>query len=283
LLAQAAVFGLYAIGLLAVPGRASAFWPWPVDDFHARLYSVAFLTPALGALLLARAAAWDEVLTLGLTQVVGGLLSILGLVIIHAGGSPVDWAAPGTWLWIGMFAVLELAGIGLVQATRRLPRLTSRFNEAGSVMSSRYFALLVGASFTAAGLAGFLPIFTPPPPAGAPHLALSLSYGYLLGLFPVNALHSLFHLTIGILGVVAYRNTATARFYSRGFAVTLAALTVMGVVPFLDTTLGLAPLFGHDVWLHGVEAVAASYVGFVMPGEPEMRAAATGQAQASGA
>jgi hypothetical protein len=39
----------------------------------------------------------------------------------------------------------------------------------------------------------------------------------------------------------------------------------MGLLPQLDVTFGLAPLFGHDVWLHGVEAVAAGYIGFVMP------------------
>ena len=44
----------------------------------------------------------------------------------------------------------------------------------------------------------------------------------------------------------------------------LAGLTLMGLLPGLDTLFGLAPLFGHDVWLHGVEALAAGYVGWVM-------------------
>ena len=34
--------------------------------------------------------------------------------------------------------------------------------------------------------------------------------------------------------------------------------------PGLDTLFGLAPLFSHDVWLHGIEALAAAYVGWVM-------------------
>jgi hypothetical protein len=39
----------------------------------------------------------------------------------------------------------------------------------------------------------------------------------------------------------------------------------MGLLPTLNVAFGLAPLFGHDVWLHGVEAVAAGYIGFVQP------------------
>jgi hypothetical protein len=38
----------------------------------------------------------------------------------------------------------------------------------------------------------------------------------------------------------------------------------MGLIPGPDILFGLAPLFSHDVWLHGVEALAAGYVGFVM-------------------
>ena len=49
----------------------------------------------------------------------------------------------------------------------------------------------------------------------------------------------------------------------RAFAVSLALLTVMGLLPGFNVVFGLAPLFGHDVWLHGVEAVAAGYIGFV--------------------
>jgi hypothetical protein len=33
-------------------------------------------------------------------------------------------------------------------------------------------------------------------------------------------------------------------------AVVYGILTVMGLIPALDTTFGLIPLYGHDVWLH---------------------------------
>jgi hypothetical protein len=89
-----------------------------VDDFHARLYSVAFITPALGAFLLARAVAREEALTLGLTQLGGSVLAIVGLIVVDASVGRVPWDASGTWAWLGMFAALLLLGPGLVWGAR---------------------------------------------------------------------------------------------------------------------------------------------------------------------
>jgi hypothetical protein len=36
------------------PWVVSSFWPWRLDAFHAQLYSVTFLTPAVGAWVLLR-------------------------------------------------------------------------------------------------------------------------------------------------------------------------------------------------------------------------------------
>lgn len=62
------LLGLYGIGLLIAPESFSNFWPWPIDDFHGRMYSVLYITPALGALLLFGAAASIELLAAGLTE-----------------------------------------------------------------------------------------------------------------------------------------------------------------------------------------------------------------------
>lgn len=127
---------------------------------------------------------------------------------------------------------------------------------------TRYFALIVGIAFTLAGIAGFLPFFTPHPPDDAPHLLLETGYGLLLGLFPVNILHNLFHFTVGLMGLLAFRTYPSALQYSRFLGVTLAVFTLMGTIPPLRTGLGLFPLYGHDVWLHGLEAVIGLYLGF---------------------
>jgi hypothetical protein len=114
LLAQAALYGLYGVGLFLAPTIFGAFWPWPIDAFHGSLYSSVFISGALGSLMLARVAARIEFLTLGLSQVVLGFFAILGLFIVEAQVHRVDWAMPGVFLWLAMFGLLLLVGGGLV-------------------------------------------------------------------------------------------------------------------------------------------------------------------------
>ncbi|HEY3475224.1 MAG TPA: DUF4383 domain-containing protein [Anaerolineales bacterium] len=130
---------------------------------------------------------------------------------------------------------------------------------------TRYFALIVGVAFTMAGIAGFLPFFTPHSSPDAPHLLMNTSYGLLLGLFPVNIIHNLFHFAWGVTGMLASRTYPSALKFSRYFGVTLAVLTVMGMLPSFRTGFGLMPLYGHDIWLHGFEAVIGVYLGFYAP------------------
>lgn len=119
LLAPVAVLGLYGLGLLVAPETFTSFWPWSIDAFHGRMYSVAYLTPALGSVLLWRAAAPVESLTMGLTQATGGFVPMIGLVIVDGNvGGKVDWSASGTWLWLASFAILFLTGLGLIWQSR---------------------------------------------------------------------------------------------------------------------------------------------------------------------
>lgn len=128
-------------------------------------------------------------------------------------------------------------------------------------MDTRYFALITGIVYAAAGILGFVPEALRPA-TGGPPIAVDSFYGYLLGLFPVNILHNLVHLGIGVWGIAAYGTFVAARTYAASLAVIYAALTVMGLIPGLDTVFGLVPLFGHDVWLHGLTAIIAAYFGF---------------------
>ncbi len=112
------LLGFYGIGLLIAPDKFSSFWPWPIDDFHGRVYSVLYITPATGALLLFGAAASIELLTMGLTQFVGAGIAIVGLVIIDNQVDKIDWSASGTWLWIGSFVIILLTGAGLIWQSR---------------------------------------------------------------------------------------------------------------------------------------------------------------------
>jgi hypothetical protein len=121
----------------------------------------------------------------------------------------------------------------------------------------------MGVLFVLAGVGGFAPMVTAPAPIEALPLQITASYGYLLGLFPVNAIHNLLHLAFGGLGLAAARSAAGARRYARSLAVVLGLLTLMGLAPPASTAWGHMPLFGHDIWLHALEALAAAYLGFV--------------------
>ena len=136
---------------------------------------------------------------------------------------------------------------------------------------TRYFALVVGVAFILAGIAGFLPFFTPHAPPEAPHLIVGTSYGLLLGLFPVNIIHNLFHFGVGVMGVLAFRSYPSALQFTRFLGVALGALTVMGLIPPLSTGFGLWPLYGHDIWLHGLEAVIGVYLGFFASQKNQMQ------------
>ena len=106
LLTQAAVLGVYGLGLLAAPGFFSDFWPWPIDDFHGRVYSSIFLVASAGTLVVSGVATRIELVTVGLTQAVFSFFAIAGLIIVDQSLNRVDWSATGTWFWVGAFAVL---------------------------------------------------------------------------------------------------------------------------------------------------------------------------------
>jgi hypothetical protein len=127
------------------------------------------------------------------------------------------------------------------------------------------FAKVMGWLFLVVGIFGFIPGFVQDPYPGAPEMAVHTGYGYLFGLFPVNVLHNLVHIGIGLWGLGAAGAFDSARQFSRGLAIFYGALAVMGLIPWLNTTFGLIPIFGHDIWLHAVTAALAAYFGFGQP------------------
>ena len=130
-------------------------------------------------------------------------------------------------------------------------------------MSIRYFALIYGIVFLIIGIAGFIPGFLAPYDPLAPGLAVDAGAGHLFGLFPVNVLHNLVHVIFGLWGVAVWRSVGGSRNYARVVAVVYAVFMVMGFFPVLNTTFGLVPLHGNDIWLHALLAAIAAYFGFV--------------------
>ena len=125
-------------------------------------------------------------------------------------------------------------------------------------MTIRHFALTIGLLYLLLGLLGFFPALVSPPAS----VTSDNPFGSLLGLFPVNPLHNLVYLFIGMWGLGVYQSHPKSLTYARGLASIFAALTVMGLIAGLNTMFGLMPLFGHNVWLHAATAAGAAYFGY---------------------
>ncbi len=125
-------------------------------------------------------------------------------------------------------------------------------------MSTKTAALLFGIVFAVVGFLGFVPA---PPPPDAPPLAVEHGHGLALGMFPVNTVHNIVHLLFALLGIAAWAG-GWARGYFQLLAVSYAVLAVMGLIPGTQTTFGLIPLWGNDVWLHAAIAGVSAYFGF---------------------
>ena len=128
-------------------------------------------------------------------------------------------------------------------------------------MSTRTFALIFGIVFLAVGALGFVPNMVEPLHPG--HPPVDPEGGLLLGLFPVNLYHNIVHIIFGLWGLAASRSLGGSVGYARGVAIIYAVLTVLGLVPSLNTLGGMVPLYQNDVWLHAALALVAAYFGWV--------------------
>jgi hypothetical protein len=130
--------------------------------------------------------------------------------------------------------------------------------------ATQNFALAIGIIYLLVGFMGFISGFVKEPIVSpeAAGLGVTSGYGYLMGLFPINVLHNLVHITVGVLGIAASIALDSSRLFSGALALFYGALTLMGLFPPTQATLGLIPIFGNDVWLHALTAAIAAYFGF---------------------
>ncbi len=141
--------------------------------------------------------------------------------------------------------------------------------------AERAVAFILGTVFLGVGIAGFIPGFISMPGDApvigvyVPRLLFSDGYGHVFGLFPTNFLHNAIHIVVGVLGIAAATSFSGSLVYNRGFAITYAAIALMGLLPATNTTFGLMPIFGNNVWFNALTAIAAGYFGFVKPAEVE--------------
>jgi hypothetical protein len=122
-------------------------------------------------------------------------------------------------------------------------------------MRIRPAALIFAVLFLITGVGAFIPGLVTPETGHHPGL---VPHGRFLGLFPTNTLHNALHIGFGIWGVLAWRTAGAARFYLGAIAMGYLLLAAMGLSRTFSTFFGYMPLYGHDVWLHAILAIAAT-------------------------
>jgi hypothetical protein len=119
LLAYAAVLAVVGVMLLLAPTLTAPFWPWALPPILGQVYSIFFLTFALGGVLAARDPRWEGG-WIYLAANLGMLVLIIGVSLFHAdrfkGGLAI-------WLWYGLcvLGALALAGTFLMRWLRERP------------------------------------------------------------------------------------------------------------------------------------------------------------------
>jgi len=116
---KAACLGLYGMALLLIPAFSTAFWPWPIDAFHARLYSAIFLATGVGNGLLSRSAAALELLVLGVVELLLGALLSIGIFNLDYSVGRIEWSQLGSLLWLLLLGVWAIAGLQLIRQALR--------------------------------------------------------------------------------------------------------------------------------------------------------------------
>jgi len=128
--------------------------------------------------------------------------------------------------------------------------------------NTQRYAYVSGVLFILIGILGFFPGVTVIPHVHDPALVVETGYGRLLGLFPVNVLHNLVHIGLGVWALFSAADVTGAKLYCRGSAIIYGVLAVMGLIPGFNTVFGLIPIHSNDVWLHAGIAGAAAYFGW---------------------
>lgn len=131
-------------------------------------------------------------------------------------------------------------------------------------------ARIFGIIYLLVGILGFVPGLNHDAPDAA-HLVVGQTT-LLLGIFPVNVLHNLVHVLVGLGGLALGGTVSGARGYFRLLAVVYGLLFLLGIIPATNTLFGLVPLFGNDIWLHALTAIVAAYLGWAVATQTETMA-----------
>ena len=104
-LIYAVVLGVVGFVLLAVPTQAVSLWPWTLPPILGQVYSIFFLTFAVGGLLAAREPRWLGV-RVYVAANLGMFLLILGVSVLNNGRFK---PGPSTWVWYSLWILGVIA------------------------------------------------------------------------------------------------------------------------------------------------------------------------------
>lgn len=114
-------------------------------------------------------------------------------------------------------------------------------------------------------------------PDDAPNLAVTNGRGFIFGILPNNLPLIALHGTTGLWGIGAARRRGQSRRFLGAVTVLYAVLAVAGFLPGLRTVFGVMPLFGANIWIHAVTAIAAGVVLLLWRSDPASDEPAPGE------
>jgi preprotein translocase subunit Sss1 len=114
-------------------------------------------------------------------------------------------------------------------------------------------AKLFGAVFILVGVLGF---FVPS--------NMGMGTTLMLNTFPVNAVHNIVHIAIGLWGIAASRSMAGSISFCKLAGLLYLVLGILGFFAAVTDQLnGFVPLGGNDVYLHLALGLILAYFGFM--------------------
>ena len=137
-------------------------------------------------------------------------------------------------------------------------------------MSAPLIARITGGFLLVFGIAGFAPGISTAAPFEAPVLALDMVYRFVFGMFATNAAHAALDILLGLLAFFAARSFGGAIAWCRVVGWWSVVLVIFGSIPLTDTLFGIAPLYGHDLWLNALVAFVTLFGGHGRASRPEL-------------
>lgn len=135
-------------------------------------------------------------------------------------------------------------------------------------MHPKQYALYGGILMLVMGALALIPALYEYPATVLPALRLENSYGLFLRIFPMNILNKLALIIFGAAGIFVSQLPTTSLpasvKWSRWVFAVMGIAAVLGLFPSTNTLGGYWPLFGNEVWAHGIFALLGAYFGFVL-------------------